>query len=358
MKPPTLKCIAERAMVGRSTVSLILNGRGDEVGIRRETQEHVLSIAREFNYRANPLAQGLAGKAMKLVGVVWSFAMYHPNHLLRSSLTLRIHSRGYRTYMVDSLSEPQKVRADLEDLILRGIDALVINVRPETMAEAGFADVLERIPKKVVVLDDVDPVEPRHGCRVIHRNYGPALREVVEHLVATGRQRPVIVSSTSGNGVKIERFRELYREASGTDQEVPLFPLGRCPRNKSRIRDTYESLEAQSFDGREYDAAFCTSDDVAAAVMKRVRAQGLRVPEDMAVVGFNDDPFCEALTPPLASVAWQTDAVVDLIDEALFDQLEGAGTPQREESPPVVEVPLHFVCRDSAAPVPERAVRP
>ncbi|MFA9478227.1 LacI family DNA-binding transcriptional regulator [Phycisphaerales bacterium AB-hyl4] len=346
MKVVTLKAVAEKAAVARSTATHVLGGRGDELGIRLETQERVRQAARELRYQPNYLARGLTGGATQTLGVIWSFAAYHPHMMMRRELAMRLHTRGYQPLMADSFNDKERVRRDLDEFRRRGVDGLIIRPSSDLAGDKGIVKEIDRWSRKVVVADEVSTPLMRQSWPAVVREVQPAMDELARHLAATGRRRPgVLISSLGGNQAKTAAFLaalESHGLPGSWDQVVSLEGLYEKSQD-DHCQMFEEGIGRAGLDFRRFDALLCNCDEGAAMVLRACEQQGVRVPEDLALIGFNDSPFCKGLSPRLASIGWENAKTADLVMQLMFSQLEGKTVEGVRES-----VPLTFQWRESA----------
>ncbi len=343
---PSLKQVAEQASVSRSTAGLVLNGRGDELGIRAETQMRIRAVAEQLEYRPNYLARGLKGRSTQTLGVIWSFAAYHPHMMMRRELTMRLHEAGYQPLVADSFNDRSRVRQDLDEFRRRGVDGLIIRLNSDLAGDSRIVKEIDRWPRKVVVTDEVDVPLVRDSWPAVVRKVQPAMDDLARHLAATGRRRPgVLLSSLKGNRAKAAAFLaalESHGLPASWDQVVSLEALyGDSDDDHCQVFE--EGIERTRLDLRRFDALLCNCDEGAAMVLRACERQGMRVPEDLALIGFNDSPFCKGLSPRLASIGLENAKAADLIMEMMASQLDGETAEGVRES-----VSLSFKLRESA----------
>lgn len=345
----SLKQVAEQAAVSRSTAGLVLNGRGDELGIKPETQARIRAVAEQLQYRPNYLARGLTGQSTQTLGVIWSFAAYHPHMMMRRELTMRLHKRDYQPLVADSFNDKERVRRDLDEFRRRGVDGLIIRLNNELAEDQRIMRELDRWPRKVIVVEEATSPWVRDAWPVVVREVRPAMDELARHLVATGRRRPgVLLSSLGSNRAKTAAFLaalESHGLPGSWDQVVSL--EGQYEMSQDDHCQVFEEGIARAkLDFSRFDALLCNCDEGAAMVLRACEGQGVRVPEDMALIGFNDTPFCKGISPRLASIGWENAKTADRVMQLMFAQLEGESIEGVRES-----VPLSFQWRESAGPV-------
>ena len=319
----TLKMVAAKAGVGRSTVSLILNGRGDELGIARQTQNVVTKVAADLGYRPNSLAMGLAGKRTQTIGLLLPSGPFFPQYLMPQEMSIRLHRLGYQTYLVDSLQDPDVILEFLSEMSSRKVDGIVFYAYHNHMLCEPVREAIARFPVAVVVVSE--PLSGALAAHTICMNIIPAIREVASHFATTGRRRPLMVAQASlGNVAKINAWRTAAAELGFEDVGV-LETSKRNPADFDVFHHFLSEYERQNLGNRQFDAIFCNCDESAAAAVHYLNMLGRNVPKDVAVIGLNNTPWVQAMTPPLASICWKHPESCELASKRLVELLKNPG---------------------------------
>ena len=334
----SIRQIAENAGVSEATVSMALR---DNPLISATRRKLVRQLAKEMGYQPNALARGLAGGRTKSVGVLLGLSLGAPSTALRlvQNIACRVNRRGYVTSIADNMVEEEVFKRLLRDYAQRRMDGIVFqngNYRP---LEEWVARELSHFPA-VVLLSNKNETAPFDQ---IVQDREPAIKAAVEYLAGTGRTRPILA------GVHPPKAEVYIRHFRTCGVEIPPEAvMEQRSGNYKGIKDLggfYEAL--QDHLGREQlpmDVMICNNDDEAAVAIEWMRSKGIRIPEDVAVVGFNDSEISKFLFPRLASIARrEDDIVVEAIEEMLFSRLENRDLPTR-----CVVVPMEFVWRESA----------
>jgi len=327
--------ISRKTGLSVATVSNTLNGRA---GYSKATQKLVRRTAAELGYTANPLARGLLGKSTKTVGLLWSLGGPHLAEGMARDIALRMQHRGYVTQLADSLSDPEIVRRQLTDYRRRGIDAVVIQYESGVMTEE-----ICRQLKGFGAAVAVGPVEPYGELDWIHHDMPNGFRQAADHLAGNGRCRPAILIKTAGSDHKIKAFFGEFRHRGldVPDQSIIDFPADMPIRQFAD--ECRRLLEAQFPSRFPFDSLICMNDELAAAAIGWLRGKGLRIPEDLAVVGSNNAILAESIWPPLASIERNDEKVAAAIEEMIFSRLADPELPARRQT-----VAAEFVWRQSA----------
>ncbi|MEU9076346.1 LacI family DNA-binding transcriptional regulator [Kitasatospora sp. NPDC048538] len=328
---PTLDEVAERAGVSRSAASRVINNAPH---VSRAKREAVQRAVRELGFVPNPTAQALATRR---VGAVL---------LAVSSDEPGLFADPFFAEVVVGVSEVLE-STDLELILLlantpRGRERFERMVRSRRadgvmlMALRGD-DPLARLGAQAdlpVVFGGLPLVgEPRWYVDADNRGGG---RLAAEHFVRTGRRRPVAITGQPDARAAVAReqgFAEGLALAG-----VPL--LGVEPGHFTEDGGA-EAMERLLREHREPDAVFAASDATAIGALRTLRRHGLKVPEDVAVIGFNDLASARHSSPPLTTIHQPVRALGQEMARMLVGALEG-----RDPSPLIL--PTRLVVRESA----------
>ncbi|MCB0064392.1 MAG: LacI family DNA-binding transcriptional regulator [Caldilineaceae bacterium] len=307
--------VARQAGVSRTTVSYVLNNV-EAANISEGTRQRVLDAAALLGYVPNAAAQMLAGQRSRIVGLVFSRTDPHlATHLfllqVMDGLIQSVEKQGCRL-LVDS------VDGSLEDAYTalvrtKRIDGLVlIDAAPDDPAVRRLAQ--DDFP--VVTLGYFSP----EFCSVDVDNRASA-RVAVEHLLAQGhRQIGCITNNPTGPTQVNDRLRG-YQDAM-IAAELPVTQMlveeGRyTPESGLAAMQKLLSLAQRP------TAVFVASDVVAFGAVQAIHTAGLRIPEDIAVVGFDDVPLASFCTPPLTTVRMPAVAMGSRAGELLVERIRG-----------------------------------
>ncbi len=347
----TIKQIAARAQVSHGAVSAVLSGRQSTIRVAEETRERIRQIAREMGYRPNSLARGLRGGATQSIGLIWGF--YNPytgDGVIANQLIDSAQSRGLMAYQAVCSREVDITCRQVDEFAGRRVDALVIQADAQQLRDPRLRDKLALVPAYVAV--SPEPVEGLTGDLVVH-DRGSVIDEVVDHLVKSGRRRLAMALSVKDeprNLPKWERFKARCAAHGLRDGACRLIELTAPVGYETHGQRHALAMESTFAGGVDVDAIFCFNDIGAMYVGRFLKERGLRVPEDVALVGCNDSEAGRLAEPPLASGDRRRDDVYAAADRLLRTRLEQPGLAPRR-----VHVPMRFVWRASAGGEPPHA---
>jgi LacI family transcriptional regulator len=333
--PITIADVARRAGVSKTTVSRVLNGKGE---LDEATAARVRRVIEELGYVPSARAVGLARGRTRVIGMlVPSLTWPWMGEVLQGAVDV-VESDGYGLLLFTCNRGDESMRQFASQVSAKAFDGLLV-IEPE-----GTLDYIAGLHARglpVVMIDDrgTQPLFPSVGTT--NRSGG---RAAGEHLLDLGRRRPLVITGVSRFGCTRERldgFAEAYGGA-GVPLDPALVVEGDFTFDCGQLA-VKRTIEA----GIEFDAVFAHNDLSAAGAMQAVREAGRRVPEEVAVVGFDDLPLAATTEPPLTSVRQPLREMGDAAARMLLAQLNGAALPQ---SPTVI--PTTFTVRGSTTVLP------
>lgn len=334
--------IAYRAGVSQSTVSRAL--RGDKV-INEATRRRIEAIAQEMNYQVDKNASALRRQRTNTLALLF-FEDPTPddsniNPFFLSMIGSIARACAWRGY--DVLTSFQQLsndwHKDYEDsrkadgLILLGYgDYLVYRAKLEKLVQQGT---------HFVRWGAVEPGQP--GLSVGSDNFSGS-RDAVRHLIAGGCKAIAFLGTASSH---FPEFFERYRGYTAALEEAGLTP-DPVLRVDAHFTESagFEAAETLIGRGISFDAVFAASDLIAVGAMRVLQERGFRIPDDVAVAGFDDIPIARHSNPPLTTVAQDVRQAGETLVETLLAQVRG----EPEESK---ILPTRLVCRRSSGLLPD-----
>lgn len=284
--------MARELNVSPSTISRALRG---EPRIGKDTREAVMALAKAWGYRPNLQALSLLNNRTQTVGlIVPDFA--HPFFsVVLAGIEDVMRQAGYQLMICTSDSSYDK---EVQVTSLLGdarVDGILVSYARDTQDFAHFQRLQEEgVP--VVFFDRL--CEDMEASYVITDDFAGA-RQAVEHLIATGCRRIAHIKGPEHISTTFNRYlgyREAMRQAGLPLEPSLLFQAGD---DKGKDLIDPEGLRQLL---PQIDGLFIFNDLIAYEVMGLIRACGLRVPEDISIIGFGNDPFGVYLSPPLSTV--------------------------------------------------------
>ncbi|MEU9063682.1 LacI family DNA-binding transcriptional regulator [Streptomyces sp. NPDC048430] len=320
----TIADVAREAGVSKTTVSRVINLKGEVDG---STAARVREVIADLGYVPSSGAVGLARGRSRTVGLlVPSFTWPWMGEVLQGIVDT-VEAADYGLLLFTCTRGAQSVERFTTQVSARAFDGLVV-VEPENTLDQLTA--LHRSGLPIVLIDDRGH-HPEFPSVVTTNHEGGA--SAARHLRDGGRTRPLVVTGPRHFGCVRDRL-EGFRSVLPADLVVE----GDFTERRGRL--AVEELLAA---GTEFDSVFAHNDITATGVLRALRAAGRRVPDDIAVVGFDDIPMAEHTEPPLTTVRQPTRQMGEAAASLLLSHLGGTAVPDG----PVV-LPTELVVRHSA----------
>ncbi|GAA2435088.1 LacI family DNA-binding transcriptional regulator [Streptomyces macrosporus] len=334
----SLKDVAARAGVSVRTVSNVVNG---SASVSEKTRARVQQALDELGYRPNLAARSLRAGRTGLIGLVIP-EIHSPYFGELAGLLVEAAQRRSWTVIIDQTHG----RADEERRLLKGTHAPIVDgliISPWALDASELSE--QAGPTPMVLLGERDP---RRVADHVAVDNVLAADEATRHLLETGRRRIAAIGPQPElrNGTAEQRLagyrRALHRAGLTPDPalEVPVPTLHRT----AGARAMEELLDRG---GPAPDAVFAFSDELALGIMRTARDRGVRVPEDLAVVGFDDIEDGRFSNPSLTTVSPDKAQIAERALQCLADRIYSPGgtvPPQR------ITVPHRLVVRESSRP--------
>lgn len=332
---PTQADVARVAGVSQSLVSRVLNG-SEVITVPAETRERVLAAIRELGYEPNSGARGLRkGRTFSVALVIPDITNpFYPELERGIQDVAEGHGFDVITYNTDGAIE--KERKSLQLLRQGRVDGAVI-----TTFHLGLEDFGPLVARGTpVVLLGRWPTEVNgQPIDSVYVDNVAAARIAVNRLIDAGHQRIGMLSGRPGTAMADERLRG-YRDALAA-AELP-YDAGIVLQGDFAEEGGERGTEAMLDAVPQPSAIFAANDLMALGAMATLRRRGRRVPQDVAVVGFDDIPEARRVTPPLTTVSQFQKQLGQRAADFLLDRIEGATGPGRSE-----ESPFQLIVRDS-----------
>ena len=306
----SMKDIAAETGFSVPTVSAVLGGRAESLGIKPQTRERIRSAAARLNYRPNLTARGLRSRRTYSIGLL----LYSPRELIYAEMLAEIQARllahgyaGICAFWNNMEEAPAAFRAVLE----RGVDGLI-----------SCHDDLSILPSHIPTV----LFQQRHPkCDSIVRDGEESMRQAVNYLLDLGHDRlGTIYLDRKRFGALVE---ETLHERHITS--APLWTIGRHKDHTASVRDCLEQLFALPSDKRP-TALICRNDTIAMTVISMVGARGMSVPRDFSVIGSDGVSLGELTNPPLTTLGVPPAELAKKLVDLLLRRLARPDAPVKE----------------------------
>ena len=331
-----MKDIARDLGVSAVTVSKVLLNHSD---IGAETRERVLKRIKEVGYQPNQNARALATGKTHLVGLIVPDLLHQFFAQLTKGVTRTLRTRGYGLIMASSEENPEFERQEIEQMLARRVDALII--ASTQRSTQSFA----RIGKQHVPYVLVDRKLEGLDANFIGTDDLTAGLLATEHLVAQGCRRIAYIGGDYPS-TAAERLEGFRAAAAKHGIKTPTkYICRRTHLDDAADLTGYRAMQSLLNLSPRPDGVFCFSDPIAAGAMQAVLEQGLRIPEDVAIVGCGNVLYAAALRVPLSSVNQESETMGEFAAQMVLDLVGHDGQSQPRE----IRLKPSLVVRSSTA---------
>ncbi|WP_100616228.1 LacI family DNA-binding transcriptional regulator [Confluentibacter citreus] len=334
-KKTTIKDIANVLGITPSAVSKALS---NHPRISDKTKTAVLQIAQNLNYQPNHLASALRKGKSNLVGVIIPKANSHFFSSIIEKIEEVLNEKGYNVIIAQSNESYKKECKSIDALLYTQVDGIIASMANETVK----LDYYEKIKSKGIPLILFDRGENDLNVDYVGIDDYLSSHLVIEHLVEQGCKRIAHIAGFSHTRIYKNRIRG-YRDA------LEKFGL---PIEESLIIESNLRIE----DGRRImnqllglknrpDAVYAAGDYAALGALQVLQENHINVPEDIALVGFTNEPFTSLVTPSITSVEQHSEQIGKVAAETLLMRLD---SPNEKVSLNKLILPAELIIRSSS----------
>ncbi|MGO2996013.1 LacI family DNA-binding transcriptional regulator [Brachybacterium alimentarium] len=342
-RPPALRDVADLAGVSIKTVSNVVN---DYPHVKDSTREKVREAILQVGYRPQVAAQQLRTGASKMVTLAVPALTFSYFSDLAQQFIDEAQLRG-QTVVLHSTSGGREA----ERTVLEGFNRVVgdgVIFNPLLIEEDVFAR-MERTTQPTVFIGEHLPEKLPQGSDYVRIDNVAAAFEATTHLLDTGRRRIAFLGAiatrhglqphSSGN-LRRDGYRAALRQ-HGVDPEEDLVQAVADWHRHDGFSGAAELMARRP----DLDAIVCGNDDLAIGVLAQLRRLGRRVPEDIAVVGYDDTPDAPFASPPLTTISPDKHSLAATALDLLTERIQGHDGPPR-----ILDTPYSLVIRESTGP--------
>ncbi|MBO6239308.1 MAG: LacI family DNA-binding transcriptional regulator [Butyrivibrio sp.] len=340
-KTITIYDIAKEAGVSASTVSRVLTG---SASVRKEKKERIQKIIEKYNFKPNALAKGLSDTSTKTIGVIAADIRNPFYASLFVSCELAAEAAGYSVVLANSLGVKEREVNQLDYLMQQRVDAIIqIGGRVDDLVtDDSYAEKLRDICKTtpVVVTGKIDKA-PVYSVSI---NQTKAMDIIMEHLIGLGHEKIAMVGG-------LMRVVSTYNKYNSYVENLKKH--GIAVKGEYVINGNYDPVSGYEGTNKllelsEQPTAIVAINDFAASgALRSIREHGLRVPEDISVVSFDNTYTADILSPKLTSIDYDYDHFGKMLVDTAIAVIKGQKTDDNQ----MVEPRLVF--RESTGKAPD-----
>ena len=329
----SLKDLAQRLGVSIATVSRALHS-SPEIG--KEMQERVKALAKELNYRPNPFAQSLRKEAPKVIGVIVPNLVTHYYAAVLDGIEAEARRDGYSVISANPHEDCRDEQVAIDNFIGLHVVGIIACLAQNTTDYSHFEEISRMgIP---LVFFGRTCLTDKFSC--VTANGDEAAQQATQHLIDTGSRRIAFIGGPNHLDM-VRRRKHGYLEAL-RENRIPIDrELVVCDAIDYDVALSNATALLQRSDRPDAIVAF--NDILLFAAFNAIKQQGLRIPDDVALIGFTDDAHAQYTTPRLSAIEDQSFKMGQTACRLLLDNIAG-NTKVRHEI-----VPQKLVIRDTSA---------
>ena len=334
MARPTMRRIAGELGVSVMTVSKVLNNHGD---ISEATRDRVLAKIEELGYQRNAVARSLTLRRSHTIGIVIPDLMHSFFVEIVAGIEPVASARGYGLLLCSSGEDPTKERAELEMLRSRQVDGIVL-ASVHGSANDDLLRQLTGLGTAMVMIDRDD--HPKVECHRVLTDDERVGVLATSHLIDLGRKA---IAHIGGPNIAHAKRREKGWRDTLKLRGVAVLPDWYVEAGFMES-DGYRAMKRLLTVRPRIDAVFAANDPSAIGAMKAIWEAGLRIPDDIAIVGVGDIAHGDMLKVPLTTVGWSRRDQGLNAAELLLNGLDS----DEKDAPRRVIVPPRLIARESS----------
>jgi len=330
----TLKKIALDLGVSISTVSRALSDHQD---ISDSTKEKVNAIAKKLNYVPNLFAKGFRTHKTNIIGVLVPNIDHYFTSTLLKGVMHEAEKQGYKVIISESNNNEQRQTEMLYTMNQFGVDGILLSLANKTKKIDDILDILERTP--LILFDKVSTKVP---CTQIVIDDEDAAFKAVEHLIHTGKKRIAIIKDLESSSISEKRYlgylRALKKHQIEVDENI-ILSANEISLAQGQLNATILLKLPQ-----RPDAIFAITDDAAVGVIKILKQNHIKIPKDIAVVGFSNSINSTIIEPNLTTIDQPGNKIGEVAVQYLLNEIRN----EQQFLNKTIVIRTNLIVRDSS----------
>jgi DNA-binding LacI/PurR family transcriptional regulator len=328
-----IKQVADRARLSTATVSRVINGSSQ---VKEKTAERVWRAVGELGYYRNTHARALVSGRSHMLGLIISDIVnpFFPE-LMKSFENCAIQ-QGYEVIVANTDYKQDRMALSVRRIIERKVDGVAI------MTSEMDPQLIEELSSRKLPIVFFDTGKAKPLISDISVNYGTGIEEAVQHLMLLRHRQIAFISGPSRlKSARLRRsaFEHALKRSGAADSKSLLVVEG-----NHRVDGGQMAMQQLLWMPNRPTAVLCSNDLTAIGALHAIAHAGLRVPEDISVVGFDDIELCQYTQPALTTIRLSRQEIGRKAFEALLDCVEG-----RARNGKVIRIGTGLVMRESTA---------
>lgn len=341
MSRPTQTDVAKHAGVSRATVSYVLNDKTDKLSsIPAETQQRVLDAIEELGYEPDAQAQALRSGSTKTIALLIP-DLQNPHFCeFATGVEKAARAAGYQMLLSSTTLSNEHALEAFKDLARRRVDGLIV-ASAFLLDDKEAQDTLDRILKRNLPIVDMGDF---YEIDSASSNYSRATEEVISYLLSLGHQRIGLVYGVAAREHGLDRLEAYWDSLAAAEIAPDPNLVAECgPTIKDGYQGTKQLLELPN----RPTAIIVINDLLAIGALRAAADLGIRVPDELSIVGYDDISMANYLVPRLTTVTKNAFGGGQKAFELLITRIQNPKLPRR-----VIEDSPKLIVRESTGPAP------
>ena len=322
-KKYSLKDIANDLNISKTTVSLVLNNKGNENKISADTQKRIKDYAKKNDYVPNQLARGLSRGKSETIGLIIPNISDTFYSKVAGIIEREAQEQGYTVLFSSSYEDPKKEGKLIHSMLNRQVDGLIIASTQQNQKEIDFLK-KEKFP--FVLFDRYYP--DKDTDYVVVDNY-LGTKKITEHLLNLGRKRIGLITLKPGLepiAQRLQGYKDALTQFNIKSEESYIVEIER----ESYFKEIENALAGLVSGKKPIDAIVFTTHYLASQGLRVLKKLAINVPKDVAIVSFDELSAFDIVEPPITSVIQPTNEIGSTAVKILLNKINGTTLKKTE----------------------------
>ncbi|MBB3700744.1 substrate-binding domain-containing protein [Flammeovirga yaeyamensis] len=336
-KSVTIHDIAKALNINSSTVSRALN---DNPRVSAKTKKLVHDKAKEMHYQYNSLASNLRTQKSNTIGIIVPHITKHFFSTAISGIEEEAHKAGYNVIICQSKDSEQLEAKNINTLLSSRVDGILISPAIKTTTVQHIQKAMDR---NVPIFFFDRYIDEINTTRVITNDRATS-KELTLHLLSQNINKLAVLTGDTSVSIYENRVKGIYDafQQSGWNTESRLI----LQQIKLDVDDAYTAINKWLDENVEFDAVFGMNDMAAIGSQKALQERGFRIPEDVIVAGFSNEPISKLVSPPITTVHQPAMEIGKLAAKKMINHIEEKDKSLLASETAVLE--SHLIIRTSS----------
>lgn len=329
----SLKKLAQELELSTSTVSRALNDHPD---ISDATKERVKALANKLNYVPNMYARGFRQQKTNIIGVIVPNITHYFTSTIMKGILEEAALKGYRVIISESNNDAIKQTEMLNTMLQFNVDGILMSISKVTRNVDDILKVIDNVP--LILFDKASNKIP---CSQVVINEEEASYNAIEHLINIGKKRIAIIKENEHSYNSERRYsgylRALKENNMPIDEKIIISVDDISLRQGKRMANLLLSIK------KKPDAIFAITDSAAVGVIQTLKKFNIKIPEEIAVVGFSNSRLSTIIEPTLTTVDQPGERIGSTAVKYLVEEIENTDSIGNK----TIEIKSNLIIRDS-----------